>query len=222
MYTPKIIITDDGSHTLSLEEMDETYHSTHGAINEAQYVYIQNGLKLSEKENIRVLEVGFGTGLNALLTLETLLKDQEIASIHYTTLEKFPLDLSIIEQLNYGNLISPSALEAYKLLHDAEWDKEVEIKKGFTLRKVKMDLKTDELKGAYDVVYYDAFAPSKQAEMWEAPVMKKITDVMDNESVLATYCAKGDVRRLLKGLGLKTKRTPGPPGKHEMLVARKE
>ena len=222
MYTPKIISTEDGSKTISLEEMDETYHSTHGALTEAKHVYIMNGLTQCSKENINVLEIGFGTGLNALATLDTLIKTPELNSVKYTTLEKFPLPMEVISELNYGDLTEPNLNTEYTAIHEATWEEANNITPQFIITKLKFDLLTDQLTGTYDVVYYDAFAPSKQEEMWTEEVLKKVIDCMAEGAILATYCAKGVVRRLLNHLGLTTQRVPGPPGKREMIIATKK
>lgn len=222
MYTPIIIDTEDGSKTISLEEMDETYHSTHGALTEAKHVYIMNGLMQSDKSDISVLEIGFGTGLNALATLDTLIKAPELRSVKYTTLEKFPLPMEVITELKYGELTEPSLNDEFIAIHQAAWETPNHITPDFALTKLNIDLLTDTLTGTYDIVYYDAFAPSKQKEMWTEDVLRKVVDCMADGATLATYCAKGVVRRLLNHLGLTTQRVPGPPGKREMLIATKE
>jgi len=218
---PKIIQTADGSLSLRVEEMDETYHSTNGALTEARHVFISNGLALCDRSELRILEVGFGTGLNAIVTLDAFLKQEVIQNIHYTSLEKYPLDSAISAALNYGQLFSPSLEKEFNKLHQATWEKEQEISPHFTILKKEFDLLEQALEGNYDLIYYDAFAPSKQASMWEAEVLKKVVDVMTEKAILSTYCAKGTVRRALQTLGLEMHRLPGPPGKREMLMGRK-
>lgn len=214
--------TDDGSYTLHLEEMDETYHSTHGALTEAQYVYIQNGFSRVETKHINILEIGFGTGLNVLVTLDAFLKQENIAPIHYHSLEKYPVDNQIISELHYGALLHPDRNDIFEKIHTAPWGESVEIIPGFTLHKQQIDLLTDDLKGNFDLVYYDAFAPSKQPEMWSNNIIQKVVDTMKEGSLLSTYCVQGDAKRAFKTAGLKLKRLPGPPGKRHMLIGTKE
>lgn len=222
MPSPKLLNTDDGSQTLHLEEMDETYHSTHGALTEANYVYIENGFSRINKEHINILEIGFGTGLNALATLDAFLKQDKVKSITYTTLEKFPIEDEIISQLKYGQLTSPIMESEFASLHQAQWESTIEIAPNFHIHKKKLDLLTDSLEGEYDLIYYDAFAPSKQVEMWSNDIIKKVTDVMTSDALLTTYCAQGDAKRAFRECGLKVKRLPGPPGKWHMLNAFKQ
>lgn len=219
---PQILHTDDGSLTLRLDEMDETYHSTHGALTEAQYVYIQNGFERTTKEHLNILEVGFGTGLNTLVTIDAFVKQEHIKSIHYHTLEKFPVAEEIISQLNYGQLLQNSDEDFFSPIHKAGWEQDEEILKGFTLHKQQIDLISDSLSGNYDLVYYDAFAPNKQGEMWSEDVIKKVVDIMADDALLCTYCAQGDAKRAFRACGLKLKRLPGPPGKWHMLIGWKE
>jgi tRNA U34 5-methylaminomethyl-2-thiouridine-forming methyltransferase MnmC len=214
--------TDDGSLTLRLDEMDETYHSTNGALTEAQYVYIKNGFERTTKEHLNILEIGFGTGLNTLVTADAFLKQDHIKSVHYHTLEKYPLETEIINQLNYGQRLSPPREAIYSSIHNADWEKKVEILNGFTLHKQKIDLLTESLSGCFDLVYYDAFAPSKQEEMWQKDVIQKVADVMKQGALLSTYCAQGEAKRAFRACGLKIRRLPGPPGKWHMLIGVKE
>jgi len=214
--------TDDGSLTLRLNEMDETYHSTHGALTEAQYVYIQNGFERSTKEHLNILEIGFGTGLNALVTADTFLKQNKVKSVHYHTLEKYPVPQEIISQLNYGQVLLENREALFSAIHQAPWEVDDEITTGFTLHKQKIDLLTDTLSGGFDLVYYDAFAPSKQAEMWQQEVIKKVVDVMNDGALLSTYCVQGQAKRAFIACGLTLNRLPGPPGKRHMLNAIKE
>ncbi len=200
--------------------MDETYHSTNGALTEAQHVFIRNGFDLCVKTDIRILEVGFGTGLNAIVTLDAFQKQDSIKRVSYTTLEKYPVKEEISSQLNYGTLFSPTLDKQYHKIHQIEWEKDCEITPGFSLYKKEFDLLQQDLDGEYDLVYYDAFAPSKQAAMWEDDILKKVVDSMAPEAIFTTYCAKGSVRRALQSFGLKMQRVPGPPGKREMLLGK--
>lgn len=218
---PELLKTNDGSLTLRLNAMDETYHSTNGALTETQHVYIQNGLLKSDKTSIRILEVGFGTGLNALVTLDAFRKQNKIKSIHYTSLEKHPVDSEIYDQLNYGHLLSPNLQSEFLQMHQVPWEEDTEISPNFTLHKKEFDLLEDTLEGEFDMIFYDAFAPSKQCLMWNDETLEKVCHTLKPGGLFSTYCAKGDVRRSLKRCGLKMKRLPGPPGKWEMLFGTK-
>ncbi len=219
---PILTNTADGSYTLRLEEMDETYHSTNGALTEARHVFIQNGFSAWDKKELRILEVGFGTGLNAMVTLDAFIKQNKIERVYYTTLEKYPVAHDICLKIAHGNLFEPILNAEYEAMHTAEWEQDVEILPNFFLHKKHFDLIAQSLSGKYDLVYFDAFAPSKQPEMWSPDVLKKVVDAMSPNSIFVTYCAKGEVRRNLQSLGLEMHRIPGPPGKREMLVGKKE
>lgn len=206
----KIIVTSDGSNSLLNTELDETYHSRHGAVQESIHVFIRNGLDQVQREVVNVFEVGFGTGLNALLTASTGRK------VNYTSIEAFPLEESIYTSLNY------SPKEMLESLHRAPWNEAVQIKPTFTLRKIEGDLVTTTIDDKYDVIYFDAFAPSKQPEMWELPLLKKVCDALIPGGIFVTYCAKGQLKRDLKALGLEVETLPGPPGKKEMVRGTKK
>ena len=214
---PQLLPTDDGSLTLRLEEMNETYHSTHGALTEAQYVYIQNGFNDVDTEHISILEIGFGTGLNVLATINAFLKQNTIKSVQYHSLEKYPVPTEIITQLKYGELLQPNRDDLFEQIHTAKWESLVELVPGFSLHKQQLDLLSDELHGEFDLVYYDAFAPSKQAEMWNETTIQKVVNTMTKGGLLSTYCVQGDAKRAFRNAGLKLKRLPGPPGKRQML-----
>ncbi len=219
MNTIKIIITGDGSHSLLNEALDETYHSRHGAIQESMHVFIEQGFNyLLNKENtktISILEVGFGTGLNALLTLSESIKKQ--SAVAYTSLETYPLGREVWENFNY-----PDPNHLLKKLHDAEWQKWENISPHFNLLKLERSLQLVELEPKqFDLIYFDAFAPNKQPEMWELPMLDKVTEALKAGGVFITYCAKGQLKRDLKSLGLMVESLPGPPGKREMVRALK-
>lgn len=209
--------TADGTYTLYIPEIDEHYHSVNGAAVEARHVYLTEALKHHGGKSVSVLEVGFGTGLNAFLTL--LESIREGITIHYTTLELYPLDAEQVRLLNYGAQLAPEYAQLYFALHDAPWNEPVEITEGFILEKRNCDLLTCELEGDYDVVYFDAFAPEKQGEMWSEKIYGRIFERMTPGGVMTTYCAKGVVRRGFQAVGFTVERIPGPPGKREMLRA---
>ena len=216
----QLITTSDGSHSLLNSELNETYHSVHGALRESIHVFIKHGLEFFAGQNslvtIHIFEVGFGTGLNALLTLEYALKQG--CQIHYTSVEAFPIDHTTARSLNYPDALSMTdAREYFERLHAAPWDVEAVIAPGFTLLKKKTSLQEITLMPEYDVIYFDAFAPSKQPEMWELSVLEKVRNAIKPGGVFVTYCAKGQLKRDLKTLGLVVETLPGPPGKKEMV-----
>jgi tRNA U34 5-methylaminomethyl-2-thiouridine-forming methyltransferase MnmC len=213
MEQPKIIlkITADGSHTLFLPEMNEHYHSTNGAIQESKHVYIEAGLNQCRKAEIQVLELGFGTGLNALLT--AVEAEKRGIKVSYTGLEKFPLPQEIILQLNY----SETDKNLFQLIHQTAWGKPSVISPYFQLTKIQTDFLAFDFSDSYDVVYYDAFAPDKQPEVWSKELFGKIFSAMNQDGILTTYSAKGDIRRMMQQTGFIVERIPGPPGKREIL-----
>lgn len=223
----EIIKTKDGSHSLLVPEMNETYHSTHGALTESQYVFIEKGLacfyeKYPEEKAIHVLEVGFGTGLNALLTF--LYATEHNLDVVYHSLETNPIDSGIVRQLNYHEQLMtyPKAKETYEMLHQAEWNKPVRISGNFSLQKIKQPLQEYEsATNQIDVVYYDAFAPSRQPDMWQPELYTKLYKLMKSNGILVTYCAQGQFKRDLKATGFEVEKLPGPPGKAEMTRGRK-
>ncbi len=212
--------TDDGSTTLFVPALNEHYHSVKGARTESQHIFIDRGLNASEAAEPRILEIGFGTGLNALLTLEATEKNHR--KIHYTGVELYPLPWDTVEKLGYSDH------PLFKALHTTPWETEVNVTPYFTLRKLKEDITapTNHLSQAtdsgYDLVYFDAFAPEKQPEMWSQELFSRIYVIMNKGGILTTYCAKGTVRRMLQSSGFVVERLPGPPGgKREILRAQK-
>ncbi len=207
----KLIITADGSHTLYLPGMDEHYHSRFGALTESKHIFINAGLASLPGGDISVLEVGFGTGLNALLT--ALHADREKIRVSYTTLEKFPLDPSLVTRLNYGTLAGEGGGELFRKIHEAPWNSPHAITEWFTLEKQQTDLTAEAPTGVYDLVYFDAFGPDKQPEMWSEEVMQRIGSAIRPGSVFVTYSAKGALKRMLRSMGFDVEHLPGPPGK---------
>ena len=213
----EIQTTADGSTTIYLPDMDEHYHSVNGAVIESLHIYIGNGLLAHSGKVLSLLEIGFGTGLNAIQTLITC-ENQKI-KLHYTTYEKYPLNQKITDQLNFD--LEEKYLALYRQIHQAEWNRPVEITPQFTIHKIEADLTNEKIFGNFDVVYFDAFAPDKQPDLWNEVIFKNIYDRMNENGILVTYCAKGVVRRLLNSIGFTTFRLPGPPGKREILQAKK-
>ena len=237
--------TDDGSATLFVPELNEHYHSTKGARTESQHIFIDMGLKASPAATPRVLEIGFGTGLNAWLTLEEAERSRR--NIHYTGLELYPLDWQTVEQLGYissdeqltihrkqtatDEQFTPNdekeqqpAIELFKQLHTSPWEKDVQLTPHFTLRKIETDVNKLRVENSpFNLVYFDAFAPEKQPEMWSQELFNRLYVLLDRDGILTTYCAKGVVRRMLQTAGFTVERLPGPPGgKREILRARKQ
>lgn len=215
----KIILTKDGSHSLLQNEMNETYHSIHGAIQESKYIFIDAGLKMCTKNPIHILEIGFGTGLNAFLTqLETELSDQKV---HYTAIELYPLSIASASLLNYPDLLAPKKKDAFYQLHTSPWQNHIQLTSQFELFKIKEDYSSMTLTGNFDLVFFDAFSPEKQPEMWTEERFRMIYHCCNTGAILTTYCAKGNVRRALQSAGFQVERIPGPPGKREILRAMK-
>jgi tRNA U34 5-methylaminomethyl-2-thiouridine-forming methyltransferase MnmC len=215
----RFLFTEDGSHTIFLPDLDETYHSTHGAIQESEYVFIRNGLEYAvdrQLETVRIFEVGLGTGLNALLSF--LYAKKHKISIEYQTIEAFPLNADEIAKLNYPEMIAnESAKDGFRLIHTDVWDQWMDITGFFRFKKIRGKIQECAIENAFDVCYFDAFAPSKQPEMWELPVLGKIAGCLNEHGVFVTYCAKGQLKRDLRALGFEVETLPGPPGKWEMV-----
>jgi tRNA U34 5-methylaminomethyl-2-thiouridine-forming methyltransferase MnmC len=214
----EIIITGDGSHSLFFKDLNETYHSKHGALQESNHVFIEHGLEQWLKSNahndVAVLEVGFGTGLNALLTAIASVQLQ--SRVSYASIEAYPLAKEVWSKLNYG--VSVGAVEIFEQLHETSWNLEHTITPTFQLTKYYSSLQdVILLPSAFDVVYFDAFAPSKQPEMWELPILSKIYEAMKPGGLFVTYCAKGQLKRDLTSIGFQVETLPGPPGKKEMV-----
>jgi tRNA U34 5-methylaminomethyl-2-thiouridine-forming methyltransferase MnmC len=211
----ELILTEDGSNTLYVPEIDECYHSSHGAIQESRYIFIEAGLKQCTKPEISVLEIGFGTGLNAFLTL--IEAERSGKQIHYTSLEKYPVEIEKALKLNYPEELSPENRNHFEQLHTSPWNVNIQINPFFKLKKIETDFTKYTLEDKFDVVCFDAFSPEKQPEMWSEELFKKIYDRCNPEAILTTYCSKGTVRRAIQAAGFMVERLPGPKGKREIL-----
>ena len=219
----QLITTEDGSHSLFVPHLNEHYHSTHGAIQESRHVYIQAGFDACILKQVNVLEIGFGTGLNAYLTL--LEAERTSKQIYYTSLELYPIDADKAKQLNYAQHLSCESSESlFMTLHTSQWNKSVEITSNFTLHKIETDFSNPanfNTHTHFDVIYFDAFAPEKQPEMWTQEIFDTLYKLSNPNAIITTYCAKGSVRRMLQTAGFTVERLPGPPGKREILRGRK-
>ncbi len=209
--------TNDGSSTLYIPEMDEQYHSLNGAITESKHVFIENGFHFHKAPVPSVFEVGFGTGLNCLLTAH--LAEKEKRRVIYTAIEKYPLEAGITAKLNYDRWLPVNGKKLYSDIIDAPWGEQVQVSAWFTLLKMNADFVSDywNLPNGCDIVYFDAFGPDKQPEMWSAELINRLFEITLPGGVFVTYSAKGEVRRRLLSAGFTVERLPGPPGKKEML-----
>ncbi|MFW6245979.1 MAG: tRNA (5-methylaminomethyl-2-thiouridine)(34)-methyltransferase MnmD [Tangfeifania sp.] len=209
--------TADGSFTIYLPEMGEQYHSMNGAITESNHVFIEKGYLFNKEINPSVFEVGFGTGLNCLLTILQAQKFKR-PTVYYSV-EKYPLSIEVAQKLDYGSFFSDEACTWFGKIHSCPWKQEIQISEYFRLCKLKTDLaqaKCPESK-KFDVIYFDAFGPDKQPQMWTPDIFGKIAGMTKDTGVFVTYSAKGQVRRDLTTAGYKMERLPGPPGKKQML-----
>lgn len=215
MNSLELLVTGDGSHSLVNHELNETYHSRHGAVQESTHVFLRQGFDQLNRSSIRLLEIGFGTGLNAWLTWQAAVTKK--ITVDYESLETQPLPSHIWQALNYASQVRNSD---FQRLHTAAWDSRVPLDSFFSIHKREVSLLTCALTGsAYDLVYFDAFAPQKQPELWQTPVLAKVAEAMVSGGVFVTYCAKGQVKRDLRSVGLQVETVPGPPGKREMIRA---
>jgi tRNA U34 5-methylaminomethyl-2-thiouridine-forming methyltransferase MnmC len=217
----KIFLTDDGSHSLMSETFGDSYHSKFGAIQESQHVFIDaalNYLAKKGKTNFTILEIGFGTGLNALMTYREA--ERQNLTIHYLTFEKYPLSMEQAESLNYAEKLDVNKA-VFTEMHGCKWNEKGAINGHFTLEKRDSDCLSLDLHAFADIIYFDAFAPQIQAELWAIPFLQKLFDALKPEGILTTYCAKGAVKRGLKEVGFQVESLVGPPGKREMTRATK-
>ncbi|MGB5555101.1 MAG: tRNA (5-methylaminomethyl-2-thiouridine)(34)-methyltransferase MnmD [Flavobacteriaceae bacterium] len=216
----EIITTADGSITIHIKDWDEHYHSIHGAIQEAYHVFIAKGLALFENRKLSILELGFGTGLNALITyLET---EKRCLKIDYTGIEKYPISDSELQALNYISALHAEshALE-FSRMHLGPWNEQIALSENFNFTKIQVDFKEIAFENAFDLVYFDAFGARVQPELWTEDIFAAMYLTLKPGGILVTYAAKGSVRRAMLAVGFEVERLPGPPGKREMLRATK-
>lgn len=219
---PKIIVTSDNSRSLFIPGLNETYHSIHGAMNESDHIFIKAGLiPLIDNGEIKILEMGFGTGLNALLTLAETTKHN--ASVQYHTIEKFPIAFDLIQEIDHPTNTNQEVFRsAFEKMHLIEWNTPVKISPLFLFSKFQTDILDIKLtENFYTLIYYDAFAPKIQPELWDYPVMQKMYDCLTPGGILVSYCAQGQFRRNLRQAGFDVTRGKGPHGKREITIAYK-
>jgi tRNA U34 5-methylaminomethyl-2-thiouridine-forming methyltransferase MnmC len=217
----KLILTSDGSHTVSIPGLNVTYHSIHGAIRESRHVFIEAGLKTfnpAKPTNLNIFEVGLGTGLNALLTIIEAEKQQ--GGVYYEAVELFPLNGNETQVLNYCKQLDRADLQpVFERLHDCEWEQEIRLKPGFIFKKSKVNLLTLGTSGTFKLIYFDAFAPNVQPELWTKEIFEKMFSILEPGGVLVTYSSKGEVRRAMQAAGFIVEKLPGPKGKREIVRA---
>lgn len=214
----EIIKTLDGSTTIHIKEWNENYHSKHGAIQEAKHVFIKNGLALFESKDISILEIGFGTGLNAFITfLESKKLNQ---SIDYTGVEAYPITSDELESMNYVNeLEADDFITVFEQMHAANWEEKNNLDDRFSLTKKKMFFQDIEDSETYDLIYFDAFGYRVQPELWSTDIFRKMYAALKSNGVLVTYAARGVVKRSMIEVGFTVEKLAGPPGKREMFRA---
>jgi tRNA U34 5-methylaminomethyl-2-thiouridine-forming methyltransferase MnmC len=205
---------------MRVPELDEQYHSVHGAVQEAKHVFLKMGLDdyLSHTGGpINVFELGFGTGLNAFLSAQWASINQQ--EIHYTSIEKYPLSNDEFQQLNYGDFVGEKKL--YQKITTSKWNEFIEISNCFKLMKLELDLIEGHIPSGFDLIFFDAFAPNKQPKLWEVSIFEKMLSILNSKGFLVTYCCQGQARRNMISAGFSVEKVPGPPGKREMLKATK-
>ncbi|CAL2077194.1 tRNA U34 5-methylaminomethyl-2-thiouridine-forming methyltransferase MnmC [Tenacibaculum sp. 190524A05c] len=214
----EIIITSDGSTTIHIPAWNEQYHSKHGAIQEAYHVFIKHGLEFVAKDQLSILEIGFGTGLNCFITY---LESEK--NINYVGVEAYPVDEKEIKKLNYvSELKAEKKSEIFNKMHGISWEEKHKIDDRFQLEKRQQFFKDIKDKDTFNLIYFDAFGARVQPELWTEEIFSIMFDALKNEGVLVTYAAKGSVRRAMEAVGFAVERLPGPPGKREMLRAIKK
>lgn len=220
----EIIRTGDGTSTIYLPEWEENYHSKHGATQEALHVFIEKGLthylSKSSVNKVSILEIGFGTGLNALLSILQA-RVQEL-DMHYSAVEAYPVQQEELDSLNYAEVLDQENIaQLFKKLHDSPWEQEIDLAPYFRLHKRKQFFSEISDVDRFDLIYFDAFGPRVQPELWTEIIFEKMYKALRDNGSLVTYSAKGAVRRAMQTVGFEVERLEGPPGKREMLRANK-
>ena len=220
MLEQKIIFTSDGSTSIHLEEWNESYHSKHGAIQEAYHVFIQNGLSLFKGKSVSVLEIGFGTGLNALITL----KESQIfgQTIDYVGVEAYPVSMDVANQMNYVTQLNSDLTTEFALFHSMEWEKKQVISDTFSLTKVQKKFQELDYQSQFDLIYFDVFGFRVQPELWSTAIFTLMFNALKKDGVLVTYACRTSIKNAMLESGFKVEKLPGAPGKREMLRAIKK
>ena len=210
----QLIITKDGSHSLFSQKHGVSYHSKYGAIQETQHVFINAGFHHKiPTPSLSILGIGFGTGLNAFMTfLESKKRDVDV---NYIGVEAYPLSMETINEFNFSEILKEKE-NIFQKIHELDWEKPHVLNNHFQLTKMKMMIEDITFKNQFDLIYFDAFGPGSQPELWEEPILQKMYEALKIDGVLTTYCAKGSVKRSLKKVGFTIEALPGPPGKREM------
>lgn len=217
----EIIKTLDGSTTIHLKEWDECYHSKHGAIQEAKHVFIKNGLSLFENNPVSILEIGFGTGLNAFITF--LESNQKQQKIDYVGVEAYPVDANEVLAMNYVTELDALEFDnIFEKMHKCEWNEKTEISTDFSLTKRKQFFDEIDDFETFDLIYFDAFGYRVQPELWSTEIFRKMYNSLKPNGVLVTYAARGVVKRSMIEVGFTVEKLAGPPGKREMFRASKK
>ena len=216
----EIITTLDGSTTIHLPDWDECYHSKHGAIQEAYHVFIQNGLYLNKDQSVSILEIGFGTGLNAFITFLESKKNN--LNINYVGVEAFPVTMEEAFAMNYLQQLDANSLKLeFKKMHESRWELPCDLSNNFCLTKRKQLFTDIQDVNTFDLIYFDAFGYRVQPELWSTEIFKKMYNALKNKGILVTYAARGVVKRSMQEVGFVVTKVPGPPGKREMMIAYK-
>ncbi|MDY0140286.1 MAG: tRNA (5-methylaminomethyl-2-thiouridine)(34)-methyltransferase MnmD [Bacteroidales bacterium] len=214
---PEIYLTTDGSKTLYSKEFDEHYHSKNGAFTESQHIFINLGFKTIEKPEVNILEIGYGTGLNAIMTYKS--NELNPKKVFYHGIEKFPISSETFKNMGYIEYFDLTSREIK--IFSEDWDKPLKISQNFKLLKQNTDFIKFTPQRSYDLIYFDAFSPDTQPEMWTYENLKKILTKLSTDGVFVTYCSRGDLKRNLRTLGMNLKRFSGPPGKRHVIRASK-
>lgn len=219
MHKVKPILTADGSHTLYSEHHNAHYHSLNGAVQESQHIFIKNGYDSIDKNELRVLEVGFGTGLNAALTAYQSYSQKRITD--YTGIDLYPIETETLLSLNYSSFLQKEVGDIWRNIVTSKWNNQEKINDYFTLNKVNTDFIAMRFNSSYDLIYFDAFAPDDQPDMWTPSIFQRLHNATTKNGILVTYCSKGIVKQALRDAGYTVTRLPGPPGKRHMIRAYK-
>lgn len=214
----EIITTTDGSSSIFNATLNETYHSVHGAVAESMHVFIENGLayfiNTYKPTEVSIFEVGLGTGLNAYLTLLFATKHANI-TFYYTAIDTLPMEKDMVSAINYPEVLQANR-QSFEAMHSTPTGQTINLAPNFIFERLVGDVNTYPIDGQYNIVYFDAFAPQKQPDMWEIPLFTKLYDKLTDKGIMVTYCAQGEFRRKLKSVGFSVERLPGPPNKREM------